>query len=195
MARTEPARISRQSAAGRHRRQKGRAPSSLTRAERRAAIAHRRSVVALFSSVVIGAVILVAWFPAGALIDQRHTLSQASSTLTQLKQEDRALTAESKNLSTSSEIARIARQQFELVAPGEQAYQILPPAGTNGGATDPYSGDPGSAPPVSPSAAPELPPGALSSRQSAAAAKGAAKVAPASPDLLSRLIHTLEFWR
>ena len=186
---------------GRHRRPRRPAPSSLTRAERRAAVAHRRSVVALLGSVIVAAVILVAWFPAGALIDQHRTLSQATSTLAQLKQEDRALTAESKNLSNTSEIARIARQQFELVAPGEQAYQILPPAGTEGGATDPYSGDPGSAQPVSPSAAFELPPGALSSGQSVAdASKGRSKGAGSQgasdpPDLLSRLLHTLEFWR
>jgi len=91
----------------------------LTRAERRAAISYRRSLLALLASAVIAAVILVAWFPAGALIDQRRTVTSAAATLSQLKQEDRALSAESKNISTSTEIARIARQQFQLVVPGE----------------------------------------------------------------------------
>ncbi len=152
--------------------------------------------MALLASVVIAAVILVAWFPAGALIDQRRTLTSAAATLSQLKQEDRALSAESKNLSTSTEIARIARQQFQLVPLGEQAYQVLPPAGTAGGATDPYSGDPGLSAPVSPSAALELPPGSLPEQATGATSKvKATRVAESSPDLLTRVLHTLEFWR
>ncbi len=196
MARTELARR-RKPASKRHQRSRRPAPSSLTRAERRAAISHRRSVVALLGSVVIAAVILVAWFPAGALIDQRRTLTSAAATLSQLKQEDRALNAESKNLSTSTEIARIARQQFQLVPPGERAYQVLPPAGTEGGATDPYSGDPGLSTPVSPSAALELPPGSLPvERATGATSKPKATSDAASPpDLVTRVLDTLEFWR
>jgi len=174
----------------------------MTRIERRAAIARRRGFVALFASVTVAAVVLVAWFPAGALIDQHETFASATSTLTQLKAEDRALSLESKNLSTSSEIARIARQQYQLVVPGEQAFQVLPPAGTNGGATDPYSGDPGLSPPVSPSVAPELPPGSVANDQTTTTthAKSRASghtvaVAANPPDLISRLLHTLEFWR
>jgi len=154
-------------------------------------------VVALLASIAGAAVILVAWFPAGALIAQRRTLSQSTITLVQLRAEDKALRAESKNLSTPSEIARIARQQFQLIAPGEQAYQILPPPGTTGGATDPYSGDPGNAAPVSPSASAELPPGAVGTNQflqdahkAASATKGAV-----APSLFGRVLHTLEFWR
>ena len=174
----------------------------MTRIERRAAIARRRGCVALFASVIVAAVVLVAWFPAGALVDQRRTLASASATLTQLKAEDRALRIESKNLSTSSEIARIARQQYQLVVPGEQAFQVLPPAGTNGGDTDPYSGDPGLSPPVSPSAAPELPPGSVTNgptpppTHAKGTASGHATAGAVNPpDLFSRLLHTLEFWR
>jgi cell division protein FtsB len=177
----------------------------LTRAERRAAVAHRRSVVALIGSFVAAAVILVAWFPAGALIDQHRTLAQTSASLDHLKVENRALQAESKNLSKPSEIARIARQQFQLIVPGEQAYQVLPPPGTAGGATDPYSGDPGNSPPVSPSAAPELPPGTVKDGQPVRAPashgrthqKNAAthtSASSSSPGLFGRLLRTLEFW-
>ncbi|HXR53636.1 MAG TPA: septum formation initiator family protein [Acidimicrobiales bacterium] len=201
MARTELARSRRRGVSRRRRQSRRGAPSSRTRAERRAAVSRRRSVVALLASFAVAVVILVAWFPAGALIDQHRTLGKTSSTLTQLKQEDRALNLESKNLSRSSEIARIARQQFQLVVPGEQAYQVLPPAGTNGGPTDPYSGDPGLSAPVSPSVAPELPPGSLSSEQPAATASKAKATgsshaaAASSPDLITRVLHTLEFWR
>jgi len=168
MARTELARRRTPAAKG-HRRSRRAAPSSMTRAERRAAISHRRSLVALIASVVVAAVILVAWFPAAALIDQRRTLTSAAATLSQLRQQDRALSAEFKNLSTASEIERIARQQFQLVPAGDRAYQVLPPAGTTGGATDPYSGDPGRSAPVSPSAALELPPGSLPTKSATGA--------------------------
>jgi cell division protein FtsB len=179
---------------------------TLTRAERRAAVAHRRSVVALIGSFVAAAVILVAWFPAGALIDQHRTLSETTTSLDHLKVENKALETESKNLSKPSEIARIARQQFQLIVPGEQAYQVLPPPGTAGGATDPYSGDPGNSAPVSPSAAPELPPGTVKeglpvkappSHETTHQRKGATheSATSGSPGLFGRLLRTLEFWR
>jgi cell division protein FtsB len=192
MAKAEHRRGGRNSAAERRRRPK---PSSLTRLERRAAISHRRAVVALFGSVLIAAVVLVAWFPASALLDQHRTLASTDATLAQLKAEDHALSVESKNLSTSTEIARIARQQFELVGPGEQAYQVLPPAGTSGGATDPYSGDPGLSAPVTPSAAPELPPGSLTTASATPAKTASHTRVPSSPGLMTRLLRTLEFWR
>lgn len=175
----------------------------MTRAERRAAVTHRRSVVALVGAVVAAAVILVAWFPAGALIDQHRTLGETTSALDHLNAENKALRAESKNLSNPSEIARIARQQFELIVPGEQAFQVLPPPGKAGGSTDPYSGDPGNSPPVSPSAAPELPPGTEKAPQRAKVLSSHATggttashaAAPSAPGLFGRILRTLEFWR
>jgi cell division protein FtsB len=170
--------------------------------ERRDAILRRRGFAALAASIVVAAVVLVAWFPAGALIAQNRTLAQASTTLTQLRAQDRALRAESKNLSTPSEIARIARQQFQLIAPGQTAYQVLPPSGTVGGATDPYSGDPGSSAPVSPSANAELPPGSVHAGTTTSSTSStktphhpSSTPAASSPGLVTRVLHTLEFWR
>ncbi len=177
----------------------------MTRAERRAAVTYRRSAVALIAALAAAVVILVAWFPAGALIDQHRTLAQSTAALDHLNAENKALRSESKNLSNPSEIARIARQQFQLIVPGEQAYQVLPPPGSVGGPTDPYSGDPGNSPPVSPSAAPELPPGtekpgatvkvppSPSSRGHGSNTTGhPAKASP--PGLFGRVLRTLEFW-
>jgi len=139
--------------------------------------------------------------PGRGLIDQHETFASATSTLTQLKAEDRAPLPRVENLSTSSEIARIARQQYQLVVPGEQAFQVLPPAGTNGGATDPYSGDPRVVAPVSPSVAPELPPGSVANDQTTTTTHAKSRASdtpwrsPPTHDLISRLLHTLEFWR
>ena len=78
--------------------------------------------------------------------------------LAALHKQDAALAQEKKNLSDAGEIGRIARQQYQLVNPGQQAYEVLPPSGARRGT--PYAGDPGSAVPATPSATPELPPGA-----------------------------------
>jgi cell division protein FtsB len=147
----------------------------------------------LAASVVFAAVVLVAWFPAGALLAQQRTITRASSMLTQLRRDDRALAIESKKLSTQAEIARIARQQFGMVPPGALAYQVLPPPGSTGRATDPNAGDLGNTAVVSPSASAELPPGSL-----AGSKPGAGRTehnASNQPGLLTRLLHTLEFWR
>jgi hypothetical protein len=150
----------------------------------------------LAGSVVVAVVVLVAWFPAGALVAQRQTLRETSSSLSQLEAQDRALRTESKKLATPSEIARLARQQFGLVAPGQVAYQVLVPPGTGGG-TDPYAGDPGNTALVSPSAAPELPPGSVtpSGQGQEAATSTGQRGSSSSPGLLGRVLRTLEFWR
>ena len=49
---------------------------------------------------------------------------------------------EKKNLSDAGEIGRIAREQYQLVSPGQQAYEVLPPSGATAAGT-PYAGDPG----------------------------------------------------
>ena len=59
-----------------------------------------------------------------------------------LHQQDAALAQERKNLSDSSEISRIAREQYQLVSPGQQAFEVLPKTGSSD-AEAPYSGDPG----------------------------------------------------
>jgi cell division protein FtsB len=169
----------------------------MSRVERRAAVSHRRAVAALIASVAVSAVILVAWLPAGALLTQRRTLSTASATLGQLRAEDAALRHEAKNLSNPAEIARIARQQYQLIAPGEQAYQILPPPGKGGGDTDPYSGDPANSPLVSPSGAAELPPGVVAGHGSSpsATSTGTRGTTGFPSGLVTRVLDTLEFWR
>ncbi|MGH8997615.1 MAG: septum formation initiator family protein, partial [Acidimicrobiales bacterium] len=134
------------------------------------------------------------------LMAQRHTLAATSSTLVQLRAEDRALRTESKNLSKPSEISRIARQQFQLIVPGDQAFQVLPPPGATGSDTDPYSGDPGNAAPVSPSLTPEVPAGSVhqSAKSATTPRRGGSAdhaTATAPPDLVTRVLHTLEFWR
>ncbi|HVA07329.1 MAG TPA: septum formation initiator family protein [Acidimicrobiales bacterium] len=152
----------------------------------------RRSTrLLLVGSAVVSALILVAWFPAGSLYRQQKSLASATAQLHQLHQEDAALTQERKNLSDTTEIARIAREQYQLVSAGQQAFEVLPPSGT-APAGAPYAGDPGHSPAVVPSAGSELPPGGgQQATQTGASSSGSTN----SQGTLQRMLRALEFWR
>ena len=158
-----------------------------------------RTRLIFFGAVVVSAVVLFAWFPAGSLLNQRSSLAATEAQLATLHKQDAALAQEKKNLSDAGEIGRIAREQYQLVSPGQQAYEVLPPSGATSAGT-PYAGDPGSAGPVTPSATPELPPGGDTTTTtpptSATTSHGDRNGSASSGSgLLSRIEHTLEFWR
>jgi cell division protein FtsB len=167
------------------------APATRPRAERSG-----RSRLALLGAVVVSAVVLFAWFPAGSLLSQRSSLAGTESQLHELHRQDAALAQEQKNLSDNNEIGRVAREQYQLVTPGQQAYEVLPPAGAAAAGT-PYAGDPGAHQPVAPSATAELPPGGVTTTTTTTPGGHTASGTPStgSPGLWSRMVHALEFWR
>jgi hypothetical protein len=158
--------------------------------------------------VVVSAVVLFAWFPARSLLAQRSNLAGTQSQLSSLHAQDAALALEKKNLSDAGEIGRIAREQYQLVTPGQRAYEVLPPTGSTAGKT-PYAGDPGSSGPVTPSATPELPPGEATTTTTTTTSSGSSATSGASgtphtatgtsgeqsSGIVSRMVHALEFWR
>jgi cell division protein FtsL len=165
-------------------------------------------------AVVLAVLVVAAWFPASALYTQHEQLASSSSQLARLRAQDRALHQEQARLGSSSEVARIARQQYQLVDPGQQAYEVLPPSSAAAGSS--YGGDPGLQGPVAPSGASELPPGSVrpsptssgisTDRHSATAssakglthgagAGGANGVDGSSDGIVGRIVQTLEFWR
>jgi len=182
--------------------------------ERRQAAKVRRARATVVGAALVSGLILVLWFPAGSLLHQRAAINAAASELSHLQQQDRQLAQEQKALGSPAEIQRVARQQYQLVSPGERAFLVLPPAGTKTSATQ-YEGDPANQPLVSPSAATELPPGgstasnssatnssggSSSSGQGAGGAHGSAGSRSSthsgrSPGFLGRVAQTLEFWR
>jgi cell division protein FtsB len=164
-----------------------------------------RARLGFVGAIVAAAIVLFAWFPAGSLLSQRSTLHGTEAELNALHAQDAALAQENKNLSDAGEIGRIAREQYQLVSPGQQAYEVLPPSGAATAGT-PYAGDPGSTGPVTPSATPELPPGGVTTTTttepgaSPAAAQAAAATHPhaastSSGGFVSRMVRALEFWR
>jgi cell division protein FtsB len=165
-----------------------------------------RARLAFLGAVVASAIVLFAWFPAGSLISQRSNLHGTEAELNALHAQDSALAQEKKNLSDAGEIGRIAREQYQLVSPGQQSYEVLPPSGATAAGT-PYAGDPGSDGPVTPSATAELPPGGVTTTTTTTTptkpASSGEHTDDTHPDAAStssggfgsRVLHSLEFWR
>jgi cell division protein FtsB len=171
-----------------------------------------RARLAFVGAVMASAIVLFAWFPAGSLISQRSNLHGTEAELNALHAQDSALAQESKNLSDAGEIGRIAREQYQLVSPGQQSYEVLPPSGATAAGT-PYAGDPGSDGPVTPSATAELPPGGVTTTTTTTTPTASATAtnpagsgehtddthpnaaSTSSGGFASRVLHSLEFWR
>jgi cell division protein FtsB len=174
----------------------------VSRAARRRSREARRRRFVLVGGALLSLAILGAWFPANALYHQHSSLASTEAQIQVLHQQDAALAQERKNLSDTSEIARIAREQYQLVSPGQQAFEVLPPTGSSHKRA-PYSGDPALSGPVAPSSASVLPPGSDTTTTTAApttstpAAHVESKDAPAasSPGVFGRMLDSLEFWR
>ncbi len=83
-------------------------------------------VGALVAFVLCVGVLFVAVFPTRSYLAQRAAVHKAQHRLGAIDRENRRLAAEARRLSTPTEIERLARAQYGLVRPGEQAYAILP---------------------------------------------------------------------
>jgi cell division protein FtsB len=157
------------------------------RSHRRPAPSNQRKTrLILFGAALLSVVILVAWFPASALLHQRSDLASANTALRELHQQDSQLAQQGKDLSNSAEISRIAREQYQLVSPGQQAYEVLPPAGSSSNGRDP-----GDQAPASPSTAAQLPSSATSTGSHATTDKSQQN----STSAFDRMLRALEFWR
>ncbi len=133
---------------------------------------------------VLSAMALIAvWFPYSTLLTQSAQLSTTAHQIAVLQAESRSLHAQQSALSSTQATTLLAREEYQLVKPGQRLIQIL----NNGtGADGLGTGDPGSQPLVVPSNAEDLlPVNPTASTSSTARA----------PGLWSRVVRTLEFWR
>jgi cell division protein FtsB len=78
--------------------------------------------------VVALALILFLVLPTRTWLGQRSGLSDASRRLELLTEENDALAARAASLENAAEIERLARQQYGMIRPGEDAYSVLPAA-------------------------------------------------------------------
>jgi cell division protein FtsB len=80
----------------------------------------------LAAGIGLVAVLLVFVFPTTTWLAQRHDRAVAAQRVKVLEAGNRRLEARVRQLHTDGEIERLARQQYDLVRPGEEAYAILP---------------------------------------------------------------------
>jgi cell division protein FtsB len=71
-------------------------------------------------------VLAVGVFPTRSYLAQRDDLSDTERRLAVLREQNERLEDQLERLSTPEEIERIAREQYNLVRPGEEAYSVLP---------------------------------------------------------------------
>ncbi len=133
----------------------------------------QRLIMPLTILTAIG--LIVAWFPFSTLMNQRSQMAQVSAQISMLHRQGQALEKEQRSLSTPEATERLARQEYQLVLPGQRLIQVL----DNGQGT---AGDPGSVPLVSPLG--------VSSTTTSGPATHHARAG-----FWSRVASTLEFWR
>ena len=75
---------------------------------------------------VVLATLFLAVFPTRALLEQRSRKAKAAREFTRLDHQNTKLDAAVRDLHTDAAIERLAREQYNLVKPGEEAYAILP---------------------------------------------------------------------
>lgn len=86
----------------------------------------RRALWVVVASLALVGVMFVTLFPTGAYLRQRRSLDRVSSQLSVLRHQNSVLAARAAKLETDAEVARLARGDYGLVSPGEEAYAILP---------------------------------------------------------------------
>jgi cell division protein FtsB len=74
---------------------------------------------------VVGA-LAVGVFPTRTYLDQRSDAAESRQRLDVLREQNEALADRIEALDTDAEIERLAREQYNLVLPGEEAYAVLP---------------------------------------------------------------------
>jgi cell division protein FtsB len=92
---------------------------------------HRRRRRAAWMSVIAIAVLAVLYmgaFPVRSYLSQQTATAQAESELSELNDEVAALNEEIDGLQTPEEIERRAREDYNLVYPGEEPFALLPEA-------------------------------------------------------------------
>lgn len=202
-----PSRGRRRSSTGEHARQK---------VSKRASLQRRRARALLVAAAIFAAIVLATSFPVSTLLSQHKQLSSTTQQVSTLEQQNKALNEEAEQLSDPSTVAGIARRDYGLVAPGSQAYEILPAPGSSAASGQSTGHVPLEGPPVVPGSAQSqeilaagttgLAGGGTQGTDSAgssgtaspSASAGSGKSVSAdgpSDGFWTRVLHTLEFWR
>jgi len=77
------------------------------------------------ASLALVAIMFLFVFPTRSYLAQQHQVTSARNAVAALKQQNAQLALQAKRLQTPGEIERLAREQFNMVLPNEQAYTVL----------------------------------------------------------------------
>jgi cell division protein FtsB len=86
----------------------------------------RRRLGVVLVTLAFVAVLFVAVFPSRTFLAQRASLSRAEEQVAVLGEQNRLLEERARLLRDDAEIERLAREEYHLVRPGEEAYVVLP---------------------------------------------------------------------
>jgi cell division protein FtsB len=152
----------------------------------------RRTVVLLVAAGATLAVLVLVVFPTRSYVRERSNMNSAAHQLQALNAQNRQLTDQIGRLNSDAEIERLARKDYGLVKPGEEAYAILPGAlAKNAAASKPAAATTaGGKPPAAKPASGNPPAGHPPATQ-----RGQAAPAPAHQGLWGRFLDQLAFWR
>ena len=89
-------------------------------------IAVRRFLGPLLGGAVLVVFLVAGVFPTRTYLQQRDAIAAEERKVAVLSSENDKLAAKVERLHTDAEIERLAREQYNLVRPGEEAYAILP---------------------------------------------------------------------
>lgn len=86
----------------------------------------RRLVWPLVLVVGLVAALSLSWLPTRTWLGQKQTIAERNTELNELDAQVAELEARIEALDTPEEIEMLAREQYNMVRPGEEAYRILP---------------------------------------------------------------------
>lgn len=88
-----------------------------------------RARVAIATLVTVASLFLFV-FPTQALLAQQRDVRDAKHDLAVLREQNDRLAEEASRLQTPEEVERVAREQHNMVRPGEAAFAVIPPSPT-----------------------------------------------------------------
>ena len=91
---------------------------------------HQRLRRLFVSGLVVVGILFTFANPARTWYDQRQDIAAARERNVVLDQQSRQLQARAEKLATDDEVERLARSDYGLVKPGEEAFGILPTPGS-----------------------------------------------------------------
>jgi len=93
-------------------------------------LGHRRVRRLFVVALIVAGILFTFGTPARTWYDQRREIGAARDRTAVLDEQSRQLQARVDQLRADAEVERIAREQYGLVKPGEEAFGILPAPGS-----------------------------------------------------------------